>query len=209
MESQSVQMFKNRLRWWWAGMAVAYLVIRFLMTTQLDALGPYAAYVFEASLVSVAAWLGLKDMRPFFRFYRSLVWGTGLAAIAGFTIIFLAKRFSILVPFDFGGLEILVFLLLVAPVLEEAIFRFFLWQPCEVHGSRPLAWMLTSFIFAYSHLHAIWFVPPEIHPFVLYQTAYTLVLGLGCGYFVFREKSLVGAILVHFAFNLGFYLGHF
>jgi membrane protease YdiL (CAAX protease family) len=35
---------------------------------------------------------------------------------------------------------------------------------------------------------------------------YTLGLGLASGFFVFRFRSILGAVAIHFSFNLGFYL---
>tara|TARA_B110001454_G_C12723340_1_gene436806 strand:+ start:21993 stop:22673 length:681 start_codon:yes stop_codon:yes gene_type:complete len=188
-------------------LALVYLVIRFAFTAQLDALGVYSSYIFEViCLVLAAAILGKRTLTNL-SFTKSVLPWTPVSLVAGFAIYKAAGPLEILIPFVFNTPETLIFLLIVAPVLEEAIFRFFLWQSFQISTrGRIIALILTSLIFSYSHLHAIWFVAPEIHKFVLFQTAYTLALGFACGFFVYRYASLTSAILIHFAFNLGFYI---
>lgn len=191
----------------WVALAFLYLVIRFGFTVQLDSLGEYASYFLEVVAVLVAIGLAGKSFFEMLSLRRSLVFGAMSTLIAGFAVYKLASVLGILIPFDLRGTETLVLLLLFSPILEEFIFRFLLWQPIDSLLKRPvLTWVVTSFIFSYSHLHSIWFVPAEIHPFIIFQTIYTLILGFTCGYYVFRQKSLLGAILTHFFFNLGFYI---
>lgn len=191
----------------WALLAVLYLVIRFIFTVQLDSFGPYSSYIFETIDVGLAFALAGRTVIGYWRVSRLVLVAATGSLVMGFAIFRSAGLAGIAIPFDLNGGETLVFLLLVAPVLEELIFRFFLWQPIEALAKNSfVAWLATSLIFSYAHLHAIWNVPSSIHPFIAYQTVYTLFLGLGCGYFVFRGRSLAGAIAVHFAFNLGFYL---
>ncbi|MBK7961601.1 MAG: CPBP family intramembrane metalloprotease [Bdellovibrionales bacterium] len=191
----------------WIALAFLYLVIRFGLTVQLDSFGEYASYFFETALVLIAIVLTGKSFFEMFAVRRSVLFGAFGTSIAGFAIYKLATTVGILIPFDLQGKETILMLLLVAPILEEFIFRFFLWQPIDSLIKRPVfTWSITSLIFSYSHLHTIWFVPAEIHPFIILQTIYTLALGFACGYFVFRQKSILGAILLHFFFNLGFYL---
>ncbi len=133
-----------------------------------------------------------------------------LSAIAGFLVFRFAGWFRIVAPFDLrSGLTIL-FLLVVARLLEELIFRFFLWASVLSFSAKPIwAWVLTTLFFSYSHLHAIWFAPESIHGFIIYQTLYTIALGAACGYFIWKNLSIFNAVLVHFAFNLGFFLATF
>jgi membrane protease YdiL (CAAX protease family) len=106
---------------------------------------------------------------------------------------------------DIKSKETAFFLLAVAPILEELVFRFTLFAAIKRATDETKAWIITSLLFSYSHLHAIWFVPTEYSKFLIYQTAYTLPLGLVCGFMVRKRGSLIAAILVHAAFNLGFY----
>lgn len=198
--------FKIRLTIWYI-LVSFYLVIRFGFTTQLDALGNYGSYIFEVICVSVAIGLFGKKIFSTVKIFKSVSYGMIIGLGAGFGIFKLAGVLSIAIPFDLKGTETVLFLLVVAPILEEAIFRFLVWQPIQYISQRPIiALVSTSLIFSYSHLHAIWFVPPEVHKFIIYQTVYTFLLGLTCGYYVYRYSSLACAILIHFAFNLGFYL---
>lgn len=140
---------------------------------------------------------------------RALAFGGAISLVAGGAIYRFAEAKGIAIPFDLSSREAVVFLILVAPVLEEAIFRYFLWKPIELLTNRTIALLITTLLFSYSHFHAYWFYPSEIHPFIFYQSAYTLGVGLAAGYFVWRYNAIWGAILVHFAFNIGFYLAHF
>lgn len=188
-------------------LALIYLVIRFGLTKQLDVLGAYSSYVFEIICVSIAVILLGRKTLATLSLEKSVAYGSIISVVAGFGIFKCAGALGIQIPFDLKGTETIFFLLVVAPILEEAIFRFMLWQPIQIITKRPMAALIfTSIAFSYSHLHAIWSVPPEIHNFIIYQTAYTLVLALACGFYVYRYSSLTSAMLIHFGFNFGFYL---
>lgn len=205
--SSYLKVFDKRLAFW-SLLAGVYLIIRFAFTQWLDSLGAYASYGFEVAEVSIAGFLAGHTFLKYLKITKQILICSVGSLIAGFAIFRFASLTGIQIPFDLKGTEPLLFLLVVAPILEELIFRFFLWQPIEWLGGKPvIAWVATSLMFSYSHLHAIWFVPKEIHTFIAYQTIYTFILGVACGFFVFRNKSVAGAILIHFAFNLGFYLG--
>jgi membrane protease YdiL (CAAX protease family) len=191
----------------WAVLALVYIVIRFAFTRWLDALGNYGSYLFEVGDVSIAAILAGRSLLSRFKVNRMVSVGAVIGLVSGFGVYRIAGLASIPIPFDLKSAETIVMLLVVAPLLEESIFRFFLWDPIEWLSRRPLvAWIVTTLVFSYSDLHAIWFVPKEIQMFVIYQTVYTLGLGLACGYFVCKCRSIGGAIAIHFSFNLGFYL---
>lgn len=190
-----------------AGLAFLYLVIRFGFTQHLDALGTHASYIFEMLCVLITLILLGSKAVTVLNLCKSVVLGSIISLASGFAIHKTATLLNITVPFDLKGNEILVPLLLIAPLLEEAVFRLFLWEPLQNLTKQPvLALLITSALFSYSHLHALWFVPSEIHSFIIYQTAYTFALGLACGYFMYRYYSLSSSILIHFAFNLGFYI---
>ncbi|MEK7355434.1 MAG: CPBP family intramembrane glutamic endopeptidase, partial [Bdellovibrionota bacterium] len=191
----------------WTLLAIAYLGIRFGFTRQLDEIGAYTAYIMEVALVVIAIAIEGRTFFSRFAIRRAMALFFPLAALGGFAAFKLAGFSGISIPFDLSGAETLIFLLVVAPILEELVFRFFLWQPVESLTKKPvLALVVCAALFSYSHFHPIWFLPPELASFLTYQTAYTFVLGLACGYWVWRGRSLAGAILTHFFFNLGFYL---
>ncbi len=191
----------------WLVLAGLYLLVRFCFTSQLDSIGLYSSYVFEVVLVSIGIAIYGHSTGSLLKFPTAGYYGALAAFFSGFIIFKLAGFFGILVPFDFKVTESLVLLLIVAPVLEELLFRCFLWKPVQMLTERPRATLIvTSLIFSYSHFHAFWYVEKELYSFVIFQTIYTVFLGLGCGYFMYRYKSITGAIAIHFGFNLGFYL---
>ncbi len=98
-------------------------------------------------------------------------------------------------------------LLLFAPVLEELVFRQ-TFQRFLVHqvGGKNVTSMLVASIFAFSHLIGITVLPAEYVPFIGFQVFYTFVLGLVCGQALLRFHSVLAPILLHFIFNLTFYL---
>lgn len=182
-----------------------YLIVRFLCTQWLDSLGGYTTYYFEIFLVLVSCVLLRDKLKRMFNLSSSLYPIVAGALIAGYLAFKGTALLDVTVPFDLSNNELRFFLLVVAPVLEEFIFRFFCWQPFERINKR-MALAATSVLFSYSHFHSFWFVPSEYQGFVFYQTGYTLVLGLACGYSIWKYNSLFGAILIHFTFNLGFFL---
>jgi membrane protease YdiL (CAAX protease family) len=182
-----------------------YLVVRFFCTQWLDSLGGYTSYYFEIFLVTVSCGLLWPQVRGMFTLSKSLYIFFAGALIAGYLVFKGTGILQITVPFDLTNNELRFFLLIVAPILEELIFRFFCWQPFE-KINKSVALITTSLLFSYSHFHSFWFVPAEYQGFIFYQTAYTLILGLACGYSIWRYNSLLGAIFIHFAFNFGFFL---
>jgi membrane protease YdiL (CAAX protease family) len=183
-----------------------YLILRFFFTQWLDAFGSYSAYILEVILIIVATTITWPKIKNLWLFNKPIGIITLAAFGCGYAVFKAAGFLDIIIPFDFSGTETLLFLLIIAPTLEELIFRFFAWIPFE-RLNKGFAYLATSLLFAYSHFHAYWFYGEEIHKFIFYQTAYTFLLALACGYSVYKFRSLVGAILIHFAFNLGFYLG--
>jgi membrane protease YdiL (CAAX protease family) len=189
----------------WIALVCIYIVVRFLFTKWLDSIGNYASYIFEVVDVTLAAFLAGRSLFDRFNVNKLVAIGMSGSLLGGFAIFKFAGLAGIAIPFDLTGAETIVFLLIVAPILEESLFRFFIWEPLSWLFRPVYAWVFTSLIFSYSHLHAIWFVPKEIQLFVIYQTVYTLGLGLASGFFVFRFRSILGAMAIHFSFNLGFY----
>ncbi len=190
-----------------SSLALTYLFVRFFLTLQLDALSSFAAYVFEVACVLAALLLFGRQTLSYLSTPKESVLASAFALFIGFGIFKLAGIVGIVIPFTMTDSSTILMLLMVAPVLEEALFRFLIWQSALHVGFRPrITLVLTSAIFSYAHFHAVWFVSPDVIPFVYFQTGYTFFLGLACGLFVLRYASLAGAMLVHFGFNLGFFL---
>ncbi len=187
---------------------LSYLFLRVISPQYLDSVHIYASYAFELVIVLWA----LARLSTGSEFYlkpsKQLGAITLLLALSGWGAHSGATHLGLVVPFDTSSLETKVFLLLVAPVLEELLFRHTFWKQLEAFRlSKTSVWMFTSIFFSLAHLNAIRFVPNDLFTFIYYQTVYTLLLGLACGWVREKQTSVVPSILLHAAFNLGFFLG--
>lgn len=98
-------------------------------------------------------------------------------------------------------------LLFFAPILEELVFRqtFQRFLINQVGGKRVTS-MLVAAIFAFSHLVGLQVLPAEYVPFIGFQVFYTFVLGVLCGQALLRFHSVFAPMILHFLFNLSFYI---
>lgn len=98
-------------------------------------------------------------------------------------------------------------MLFFAPILEELVFRqtFQRFLINQV-GGKYVTSMLVASIFAFSHLVGLTVLPVEYVPFIGFQVFYTFVLGLICGQAMLRFHSVFAPIVLHFLFNLTFYI---
>ena len=130
-----------------------------------------------------------------------------VAFVSGFIVHVFAKQQGIQVPFDMSGAETAFLLLILAPLLEELVFRGALQTALvnllPVKGGVVV---LSGALFALSHGIAITYVPEPYYDFVYYQTFYTFALGMFCARAKETSGGLLSAINVHFGFNLGFYI---
>lgn len=120
--------------------------------------------------------------------------------------IFAIWMLEIETPFRLvNGLEL--HLLVLAPVLEELVFRqtFQRFLINQV-GGKYVTSMLVASIFAFSHLVGLKVLPVDYVPFIGFQVFYTFVLGLICGQAMLRFHSVFAPVLLHFCFNLTFYV---
>ncbi|MBY0471622.1 CPBP family intramembrane metalloprotease [bacterium] len=187
---------------------LVYFVVRFVFSEQLDSLGMWSSYYFEAVYVGLVAWLywsRLSFRVPFsFRLATQFVF----SVMAGLVIYKLAAPLGLIVPFDMRSTETLILLLLVGPILEEMIFRMAMWELLsEFLKEKGQLILATSVIFAFAHFFAWWFVPNELRSYVLYQAIYAFFLGSYLAFFKSREKSVGVPIVLHFFFNLGYFIG--
>lgn len=98
-------------------------------------------------------------------------------------------------------------MLFFAPILEELVFRqtFQRFLISQV-GGKYVTSMLVAAIFAFSHLVGLTVLPVEYVPFIGFQVFYTFILGLICGQAMLRFHSVFAPIVIHFLFNLTFYI---
>ncbi len=191
-----------------AALLLFYLVVRFALVQYLDALGHYASYVFEGLFVTGVMVLYRARIQVAFGQLRRVLPDCVLALPLGFGVFKLAIYLGILIPFDLADRETILLLLIVAPLLEECIFRQALWHLTETLWAGPVVTLgVTSSIFAFAHFHAYFFVPAEVQQFMVYQTFYALVVGVWWGFRYMKTRSLAVPIALHVIFNLGFYLG--
>ncbi|HXH32311.1 MAG TPA: CPBP family intramembrane glutamic endopeptidase [Bacteriovoracaceae bacterium] len=98
-------------------------------------------------------------------------------------------------------------LLVFAPVLEELVFRqTFQRVLISSVGGKYVTSMLVAAIFAFSHLVGLTVLSTEYVPFIGFQVFYTFVLGVLCGQALLRFHSVIMPIILHFIFNLIFYV---
>ena len=98
-------------------------------------------------------------------------------------------------------------LLFFAPILEELVFRQ-TFQRFLINqlGGKYVTSMLVASVFAFSHLVGLQVLPVEYVPFIGFQVFYTFTLGVICGQAMLRFHSIFAPILLHFLFNLTFYI---
>ena len=184
-----------------------FLAIRFGLDHYWRQVSAYYSYAFELAFSIWVASVYRSNFRWAIRYLPEIRTGFLPALAAGFGSHALLRVMNISVPFDLSSGETIFLLLVLAPLLEELVFRLTLWEPLHALMKSPgLTLGVTSVLFSTSHGLALFFVPAEFQLFIAAQCTYTLVLGLGAGYRRWKSQSPVAAILVHFGFNLGFFL---
>jgi membrane protease YdiL (CAAX protease family) len=126
----------------------------------------------------------------------------------GFITIIFCKLFGTKIPFDLNSGGIIVLLILIAPLLEELIFRFSLWQCFEsLDKTKKYALILTSSLFSLAHFKSVLLIAPGFLTFVTFQSVYTLILGHRLGLRYQKNRNVLEVIILHMLFNLGFLIG--
>jgi membrane protease YdiL (CAAX protease family) len=139
-----------------------------------------------------------KQTRHFLRYF-----------IGGIVTILYCKIFATELPFDLGSRTIFFIIVFLAPILEELIFRFALWNAIEkITGCSKVAHTLTTILFSLAHFKAILIITPRYMTFVTFQALYTLILGHTLGMRYRKNRNVLEVIILHILFNLGFFLGH-
>ncbi len=118
-------------------------------------------------------------------------------------------------PFGEVNLKLIFLLLIVAPILEESLYRVGFWNvlsripilSSKDHSASIALTVMTALLFSLAHFEAVFVVPVEFKVFVVYQSLYTFILGLILG--EMRRRLSFGqgwgaVIFAHFLFNLGF-----
>ena len=180
----------------------AYFLIRYVLLERITG-SEIAIYAFEVFFVVVGLFV-FKFTKP--KWVRINPIGLLITLVCGGFVFCFTQLNSWIVPLDFQSIQTVVLLLIVAPILEEFIYRYALWNAIERVGNVRISFALTSVLFSLSHFYAYFFVPEEYKGFVTFQAIYTLGLALTCGYQRMKKNSVFPAIVLHFLFNLGFYI---
>lgn len=193
-------------------LAISILLIYILLRMVADPffwrnISEYYAYAFEVIFVTGTYFLFRREITLLQRPARKDLLTTGAMIICGFLVYKTAGWMHHPVPFDLSSYETIFLLVIFGPVLEELIFRMALWQAFEsLCKSKWLAMVGTTFLFAAGHFSAYWFVPEQFQGFVIYQTAYVILLGVAVGIRRYRSGAVSPCIFMHCGFNLGFFL---
>ncbi|MAX67573.1 MAG: CPBP family intramembrane metalloprotease [Bacteriovoracaceae bacterium] len=129
-----------------------------------------------------------------------------LTILVALLCVWMIKSLKLVAPFQY--IEYLALQLLVlAPLIEELVFRGAFVEVCEkLRLNNKLILVSNSLLFSLSHLPALWTLPAEFHHFIGFQVFYTFFLGWVCTKSRLVTKGLVEPILIHFIFNFVFYL---
>jgi membrane protease YdiL (CAAX protease family) len=111
-------------------------------------------------------------------------------------------------PAPFRYIEnIILQILILAPIVEELVFRQAIFGLLkDLNFDERIKIALGSFLFSLSHANALRFLPTEFHPFIYIQLVYTFILGWILIKARMRSQSIVEPMILHFIFNLIFYL---
>ncbi len=186
----------------------AFLVVRLALDGVLWRELPfYYSYVFEFALIVFSFFVFRREVKNNFRlsFNKYLLISILCFFAFGYITFQVMSPLGLSFPMNFRDPEIMLIAFLIAPVLEEGLFRFLLWESFLKLKVTPrsVLW-LTSMLFAFSHFLAYFQLTGMFQNFVIYQTIYTFILALFLGIVRLRTNSILTCILCHFVFNLGF-----
>jgi membrane protease YdiL (CAAX protease family) len=202
----------NRPKWLGPLLFFSFLALRvgldpILWRTLHEAFG----YLFESIFIALTLYLYRSEIPANWPSVRELSISVPLSLAAGFGISKLLTHSGVPIPFAVDQMRDVFLLILVAPLIEEFLFRFALWQTAkDFIRNETHVLVLTSLVFSAGHLMAFWFVPAEWRVFIALQTLYTVLLGLGAGWRRMVVGSIAIAVLIHWGFNFGFLMAlHF
>lgn len=185
-------------------LALSFILLRTLLGTWLQSQSVWVGYGLESFLCLTFIVINFKKVSFNFHPIKSYLLYLNLSAVLGAVIALVAKKFF-LPPFNFTEILLWVELVLVAPLLEEALFRLLLWDVLKQWmKSEKLLVVVTAVLFSLSHLIAYIYVPSEFYGFVFFQSSYTFLLGLHWGYIRVQSKSWTSIVPLHFTLNLFF-----
>jgi len=187
--------------------SVGMLVVTFLFQEEVKQFARGAGIIFAEMIyllpvLIIFAWRRIRPGLLGFVKFDSLTMGLGCGLlIVAYGIVFAHNVLLTLLGVDTQGAEVMkafseldsplwLFLtgVIIAPLVEETFFRGFLFQGFRQRYGWVAALLLSSGIFAASHLDPVSFIP-------------TFVLGAVLGYVYHRSNSLWPSIILHFLNN--------
>jgi membrane protease YdiL (CAAX protease family) len=136
--------------------------------------------------------------------------GFSVRLLATLSIAILCVGLTKIIPLNapFKYIEFLfIQILILAPIIEELVFRAAIFEICEnAKLNKQVTVLFNAILFSISHIPALWFLPVEFHSFIGFQLFYTLILGWVCAKSRLKTGGVVEPMLLHFVFNLVFYI---
>lgn len=128
-----------------------------------------------------------------------------IVGIASFSL-FLVNISKFPAPFKYIE-QLFLQILILAPIVEEFIFRFAIFGATEKYFKNKNHLLLSnSLLFSISHAPGIFMLPSQFHGFIYIQLGYTFLLGWICSKARLKTGSIIEPIIIHFVFNLLFYI---
>tara|TARA_B100001248_G_scaffold262262_1_gene257060 strand:+ start:570 stop:1160 length:591 start_codon:yes stop_codon:yes gene_type:complete len=186
---------------WWI---LAYFTYSYFLHSHLESYWAYSSYLID--ILFVIGFALIFHIRPHFRIAYSWqhLLAIALGALLCFVIFFTP---SIQSPMIMDQWQSILLLCLFGPLLEELLYRFMLMESLlRLQFSKKIVVLVSALAFAASHLKAYGLVSPNYETFILFQGAYTFMLGLWWANEYCKTRNLYHVTILHILFNFGYWL---
>lgn len=148
----------------------------------------------------------LLKVTPKFSLNKTILIRLPIVALLGTICIYISNYLELAAPFKYIE-NIFLQILILAPIIEEFIFRYSIFELINKNQlPEKFQLLIGSLLFSLSHAHAIWFLPTEFHSFIYLQLCYTFVLGWIVTKARMNSGGILEPVILHFVFNLLFYI---
>jgi len=145
-------------------------------------------------------------LTPKFNIEKSILIRLPIIALFASICIYISNWLNLSAPFRYIE-NIILQILILAPIIEELIFRHAIFGLLQKNiPNEKLQLLIGSALFSLSHAHALWFLPTEFHSFIYLQLSYTFVMGWIVTKARMSSGGILEPIILHFVFNLLFYI---
>ena len=152
---------------------------------------------------------GLKFQLSLKHFKSNPIFKTffGLSILLAFVSIGYINLAQLHSPFRYIP-KVWIHLLIIAPILEELLFRHTLITLLQKGKFSPNTLAIVSAaLFSLSHLIILHKIDKVFVGFIIFQGFYTFCLGWICAMSFIKDKSLISPYVIHLFFNMIFYIG--